>query len=111
MEACRRCTSADLYTGTAFLCENLCCLSSPFAMDGYNFFNYVPTSDNEEGENDVVPSFFHNVVENIQNFDNEQEENAEYTVMEVIPHGLTGKVSFFICVFVIYKIHSDFQQM
>ena len=42
--------------------------------------------------------FFHNVVENIQNFDNEWdvwEENAEYTVMEVIPHGFTGKVSFF----------------
>ena len=47
---------------------------------------------------------FHNVVENIQIFDNEQEENAEYTVMEAIPHGFTGKVSFFMCVFVIYKI-------
>ena len=109
MEACRRHTFADLYMGTAFLHENLHCLSSPFAMDGYNFFNYVPTSDNEESENDIVPSFFHNVVENIQNFDNEWEENAEYTVMEVIPHGFTGKVSFFMCVFVIYKIHSDFQ--
>ena len=105
-------------------------------MDGYNFFDYVPTSyneegkndvvqnffhnvveniqnfDNEEGENDVVQSFFHNVVENIQNFDNqwdEREENAEYTVMEVIPHRFTGKVSFFMCVFVIFKIHSDFK--
>ena len=56
-----------------------------------------------------VPSFFHNVVEKIQNFDTEWEENQEYTVMEVIPHGFTGKVSFFMCVFVIYKIHSDFQ--
>ena len=45
-----------------------------FAMDGYNFFNYVPTSDKEE-ENHVVPSFFHNVVAKIQNFDTEQEEN------------------------------------
>ena len=69
-------------------------------MDGYNFFNYVPTSDNEEGENDVVPSFFHNVVENIQIFDNEWEENAEYTVMEVIPHGFTGKVS--LCVYLLF---------
>ena len=34
-------------------------------------------------------------------FDNEWEENAEYTVMEVIPHGFTGKVSFFMCVFII----------
>ena len=76
-----------------------------FAMDGYNFFNHVPTSDNEGGENNV-PSFFHNVVENIQIFDNEWEENAKYTVMEVIPHGFTGKVSFFMCVFVIYKIYS-----
>ena len=58
MEACRRRTSADLYTGNAFLHEKLCCSSSPFAMDGYNFFDYIPTSDNEEGENDVVPSFF-----------------------------------------------------
>ena len=109
MEACRRCTSADLYMGTAFLCENLHCSSIPFAMDGYNFFDYVPTSDNKEGENDVVPSFFHNVVENIQIFDNEQEGNAEYIVIEVIPHGFTGKVPFSMCVFVIYKIHSDFQ--
>ena len=109
MEACRRCTSADLYMGTAFLHENLHCSSSPFTMDRYNFFNYVPTSDNEEGENDVVHSFFHNVVENIKIFDNEWEENAEYTVMEVVPHGFTGKVSFFMCVFVIFKINSDFQ--
>ena len=108
MEACRRCTSADLYTGNAFLHKNLHCSSSPFAMDGYNFFDYVPTSDDEEGENDV-PSFYHKVVENIQIFDNEQEENPEYTVMEVVPHGFTGKVSFLMCVFVIYKIHSDFQ--
>ena len=67
-------------------------------MDGYNFFAYVPTSDNEEGENDV-PSFFHNVVENIQIFDNEQEENAEYTVIEVIPHSFIGKVFFlYVCI-------------
>ena len=98
MEACRRHTSADLYMGTAFLHENLHCLSTLFAMDGYNFFNYVPTSDNEEGENDVIPSYLHNVIENIQNFDNQWEENAEYTVMEVIPHGFTGKVSFFMCI-------------
>ena len=78
-------------------------------MDGYNFFDYVPTSDNEE-ENDVVPSVFHNVVENIQIFDNDQwEENQKYTVMEVVPHGFTGNVSFFMCIFVIYKIHLDFQ--
>ena len=43
-------------------------------MDGYNFFDYVPTSDNEE-ENDVAPSFFHNVVEKIQTFDAEWEKN------------------------------------
>ena len=57
MEACRRHTSADLYMGTAFLPDNLHCSSSPFAMDGYNFFDYFPRSDNEEGENDVVQVF------------------------------------------------------
>ena len=63
-------------------------------MDGYNFFNYIPTSDNEESENGGIPSYLHNVIENIQNFDHQKEENAEYAVMEVVPHGFTGKVSF-----------------
>ena len=98
MEACRRCTSTDLYMGNAFLHKNLDCLSTLFAMDGYNFFNYVPTSDNEESENDGIPSYLHNVIENIQNFDHQQEENAEYAVMEVMPHGFTGKVSVFISI-------------
>ena len=52
-----------LYTGTAFLCKNLDCLSTLFAKDGYNFFNYIPTTENEESENGDIPSYLHNVIQ------------------------------------------------
>ena len=67
-------------------------------MDGYNFFNYVPTSDNKESESDFIPSHFHNILENVQTFEHQWEENAEYAIMEVMSHGFTGKVSFFMSI-------------
>ena len=68
------------------------------AMDGYNFFDYVPTSDNEENESDHIPSNFHNILENVQNFEHQWEENAEYAIMDIMPHGFTGKGSFFMSI-------------
>ena len=53
-------------------------------MDVYNFFDYVPTSDNKESENYHVPSHFHNILENVQNFEHHQEEKTEYAIIEVV---------------------------
>ena len=55
----------------------------------------------------LFQSHFHNVIESVTNFDHEWEENAEYAIMEVMPYGFTGNVSFFLslCPFTIYKIH------
>ena len=52
-------------------------------MDAFHFIDYVPTSDNEEGENECLPSNFQNLLEPLQNFEHEQDENAQYAVMEV----------------------------
>ena len=67
-------------------------------MDGYNFFNYVPISDNEESENDGIPSHLHNIIKNVQNFEHQQEENVKYVIMQVMPHGFTGNVSFYMSI-------------
>ena len=67
-------------------------------MDAFHFIDYVPTSDNEEGENECLSSNFQNLLKHVQNFGHEQDENTQYAVMEVMPHGLTGKSSFFMSI-------------
>ena len=67
-------------------------------MDAFHFIGYVLKSDNEEGENECLPSNFQILLKPVQNFEHEQDENAQYAVMEVMPHGFTGKSSFFMSI-------------